>query len=175
MIEKEQQKPIISLLFVCMGNICRSPTAQGVAEKLLAERGWQDLVAVDSAGTHAYHIGEAPDSRAIRAAARRDIDLTAQLARGVQSEDFELFDYILAMDEYNFVNLRQMATQSPRAQVLKMLQFSSLGVTEDVPDPYYGGNHGFQQVLDLLLDAMNGFLDHLAECHPQLATVQKRL
>jgi protein-tyrosine phosphatase len=171
--EIKQQKPIVSLLFVCMGNICRSPTAQGVAEKLLAGRGWQDLVSVDSAGTHAYHIGHPPDGRAIRAAAGRDIDLTAQLARRVQSEDFELFDYILAMDEHNLENLQQMVTTSTRGQVLKMLQFSSLGVTENVPDPYYGGIHGFRQVLDLLLDAMEGFLDHLGECHPELTALQK--
>ena len=163
---------MIRLLFVCMGNICRSPTAQGVAEKSLIERGWQELVAVDSAGTHAYHIGQAPDPRAIRTAAAREINLNAQLARKVQVEDFELFDYILAMDEHNLQDLRQMAGKSCRAKVLKVLQFSSLGVTEDVPDPYYGGSHGFQQVLDLLQNAMNGFMDHLGECHPELVLVQ---
>jgi protein-tyrosine phosphatase len=163
----------ISMLFVCMGNICRSPTAQGVAEKLLAERGWQDRVKVDSAGTHAYHIGQPPDHRAIHAAAGRGIDLTAQLARRVENEDFELFDYILAMDEHNLQNLEQMVSAPTHAQVLKMLQFSSLGVTDNVPDPYYGGSHGFQQVLDLLQDAMQGFFDHLVETHPQLLVVDQ--
>ena len=156
-----------------MGNICRSPTAQGVAEKLLIGRGWQDLVAVDSAGTHAYHIGEPPDGRAIRAAAGRDIDLSAQLARRVEHEDFERFDYILAMDQPNLEDLQQMMPTSSSEQVLKVLQFSLLGVTDDVPDPYYGGSHGFDQVLDLLLDSIDGFLNHLGERQAELLNLKK--
>jgi len=159
---------MIRLLFVCMGNICRSPTAQGVAEKLLIERGWQDRVMVDSGGTSAYHIGAHPDPRAEQAASRRGIDLAGQLARTVQVEDFDLFDYILAMDQQNLENLHRLAPASSRARLVKILEFSSLGVCEDVPDPYYGGRHGFEQVLDLLLDAMDGFFDHLGQTCPEL-------
>ncbi len=164
-------KPPIRVLFVCMGNICRSPTAQGVAERLVASRALQALVEVDSAGTHAYHVGEPPDARARAAAARRGIDLSRQRARRVGHEDFERFDYILAMDEQNLRALQAAAPGHALGKIRKMMEFSSLGVTDDVPDPYYGGSHGFEQVLDLLDNAMVGFLDQLARAHPELSTV----
>ena len=149
------------VLFVCMGNICRSPTAQGVAESLIAERGLQGRLVVDSAGTHASHVGEAPDPRAVKAAARRRLDLTRQRARRVAASDFHEFDHIVAMDERNYQALLAARPHDARAQVSKMMQFSTLGVADDVPDPYYGGAHGFEQVLDLLENAMAGFLDRI--------------
>lgn len=164
-------KTPIRVLFVCMGNICRSPTAQGVAERLVASRALEALVELDSAGTHAYHVGEPPDARARAAAARRGIDLSHQRARRVSHDDFERFDYILAMDEQNFRALKAAAPGHAQDKIRKMMEFSNLGVTDDVPDPYYGGSHGFEQVLDLLDNAMVGFLDQLARAHPELKAV----
>lgn len=166
-MNRESGTPI-RLLFVCMGNICRSPTAQGVAEAKREQRGWSERVEVDSAGTHAYHVGEPPDSRACRAAARRGMDLTGQRARRVSHRDFEHFDYILAMDEHNLRALVAAAPEASEDRIRKMMSFCSRGITEDVPDPYYGGNHGFEQVLDLLDNAMDEFFDELARCHPEL-------
>ena len=149
------------ILFVCMGNICRSPTAQGVAEKLADERGLAHRLVLDSAGTHAYHVGEPPDSRAIKAARRRGIDISRQRARRLSSEDFEQFDYIVVMDQRNFEEASAMVASDSRARLKKMMDFASVDITPDVPDPYYGGGHGFEQVLDLLENAMGGFFDHL--------------
>ena len=163
-------EPQIRLLFVCMGNICRSPTAQGVAQHAVSARGWDDLVELDSAGTHAYHLGEPPDARACAAAGRRGIDLTGQRARRVRHEDFKEFDYILAMDEHNYQALLAAAPSHAQDRVHKMMKYSTLGVTDDVPDPYYGGTHGFEQVLDLLDNAMGEFFDELARRHPELGT-----
>lgn len=160
----------IRLLFVCMGNICRSPTAQGVADAQLKKRGWASLVETDSAGTHAYHVGEPPDRRACQAAAKRGIDLTGQRARRVSHRDFEDFDYILAMDGHNYRALEEIAPATHQSRLVMMLEFGDLGVATDVPDPYYGGGHGFEQVLDLLDDAVSGLMDDLAARHPQLAS-----
>ncbi len=166
----ESKRPI-RVLFVCMGNICRSPTAQGVAEKVASQRALEALVELDSAGTHAYHVGEPPDARARAAARRRGIDLSPQRARRVSHLDFEHFDYIVAMDEQNYRALQGAAPANAQQKIRKMMEFSNLGVTEDVPDPYYGGAHGFEQVLDLLDNAMAGFFDELARFHPELAAV----
>jgi protein-tyrosine phosphatase len=155
------------LLFVCMGNICRSPTAQGVFEKVLAEHAPDLTVAVDSAGTHAYHMGEAPDPRARRAAERRGVDLNRQRARRVLVEDVERFDLILAMDRLNHVSLTELAASEFHARIRLMLEFAPGGELRDVPDPYYGGSNGFEHVLDLVEEASLGLVEHLRELRRQ--------
>jgi protein-tyrosine phosphatase len=151
----------MKILFVCMGNICRSPTAEGVVRRLLAERAPDLRVQLDSAGTHAYHVGEPPDARAIAAAGRRSIDLSKLRARRVQPEDFERFDLILAMDRENLSRLRELQPGQSTAQLRLMLEFAPDAALEEVPDPYYGGVAGFEQVLDLLEDAAEGLLQAL--------------
>lgn len=149
------------VLFVCLGNICRSPTAQGVFERLVAEAGWQDRIEVDSAGTHAYHAGEPPDERAQMEAARRGVDLSGQRARAVTETDFAEFDYILAMDSSNLNILQSRCPAAYRDRLARLLDFAPhLGET-DVPDPYYGGQQGFSRVLDLVEAAAAGLLEHL--------------
>ena len=156
----------VRVLFVCMGNICRSPTAQGVAEQLARSGAPALSFEFDSAGTHAYHVGEPPDARSQRAARRRGIDRSRQRARRVESADFEAFDHIVAMDERNYRALRSLQPPSSRARLHKMMEFSSLGVADDVPDPYHGGEHGFEQVLDLLENAVAGLITHLEKGEP---------
>ncbi len=148
-----------SVLFVCMGNICRSPTAEGVFRHLLARRGLEAHYRVDSAGTHAYHIGKPPDARASRAAARRGISLDGQRARQVVPEDFHRFDRILAMDSDNLQQLEALCPPGERHRLCRMLDYGRHG--GDVPDPYFGGTEGFEHVLDLLEDACSALLDAL--------------
>jgi protein-tyrosine phosphatase len=143
----------VRLLFVCLGNICRSPTAEGVLRHLLAERGLEDQVEVDSAGTGGWHVGAAPDARATAAASRRGIDL-AGAARQVVPADFEEFDLLLAMDGANLAELRRLAPAGTEHK-LRLL------APVDVPDPYYGGDDGFDVVLDLVTDACSRLLDEL--------------
>ena len=135
-----------SVLFVCMGNICRSPTAQGVFERLVEEAGLKALIEIDSAGTHAYHVGEPPDKRATEAAAERGIDLTRQRARRVCEEDFESFDFIHRHE-----------------RIRLLLEFAESGKPGDVPDPYYGGAKGFERVLDMVEDGAKGLLDEVRQ------------
>jgi len=149
-----------SVLFVCMGNICRSPTAEGVFRHHVNERGLGDRIVVDSAGTHAYHVGEPPDRRAFAAAERRGISLAEIHARRVSDRDFEEFDYIIAMDEGNQRRLIDQAPEEHRLKVRLFLSFASVGETE-VPDPYYGGAAGFERVLDLIEEASRGLLETL--------------
>jgi protein-tyrosine phosphatase len=149
------------VLFVCMGNICRSPTAEGVFRHRLLEHAPELRVFVDSAGTHAYHIGEAPDPRARRAAERRGVDLSTLRARKVTAEDFERFDYVLAMDKLNKVTLEDLAEPSQHGRIKLFLEFAPQLSRVDVPDPYYGGTIGFEQVLDLVEEASIGFIEHL--------------
>ena len=151
------------VLFVCMGNICRSPTAEGVFRKTLEDRAPELAVAIDSAGTHAYHIGEAPDPRARRAALRRGVDLSMQKARRVAEEDFTRFDLVLAMDELNHSQLVDLSPPEHRERIRLFMEFApQLGRT-DVPDPYYGGSNGFEYVLDLVEEASIGLLAHVRE------------
>lgn len=153
-------KEKMSVLFVCMGNICRSPTAEGVFRKLVADAELTDRILTDSAGTHAYHRGEPPDRRAIAAALRRGIDMSDIRARRVQDADFERFDLILAMDKLNLVTLQDRAGDSvDRIQLL--MEFSELSPGGEVPDPYYGGAAGFERVLDLVETAASGLLNDL--------------
>jgi protein-tyrosine phosphatase len=149
------------VLFVCMGNICRSPTAEGVFRSVLAERAPELSVFVDSAGTHAYHVGEPPDARARRAAERRGIDLSNLRARKVELEDFTRFDYLLAMDRLNKVTLDELGGHEYPERVRLFLEFAPSAGRIEVPDPYYGGANGFEQVLDLVEEASIGFLEHL--------------
>lgn len=155
----------VKVLFVCMGNICRSPTAQGVFEKLVNEHALAEQILVDSAGTHAYHIGEVPDARASAAALRRGIDLSTQRARRVSPADFELFDYVLAMDSSNYADLSELCSSEQNPKLRLFLEFASVpGITE-VPDPYYGGATGFERVLDLIEEASAGLLETLRRQH----------
>ena len=159
-----EKKTTVSVLFVCMGNICRSPTAQGVFERLVTEADLSDQVHADSAGTYAYHVGEVPDKRATEAAQRRGVDLTTQRARRVSPEDFEGFDYVLAMDSSNYDDMLAICQPEHASKLRLFLEFApGLGI-EEVPDPYYGGVTGFERVLDLIEEAADGLL---ADIRPQ--------
>jgi protein-tyrosine phosphatase len=151
------------VLMVCMGNICRSPTAEGVLRAKLRQAGLHGPVLVDSAGTHGYHTGEPPDPRAIRHAAQRGYDIAALQARPVAPDDYARFNWLLAMDEANLAWLQRRRPPQAGAQVALMMSFARRhpGLVE-VPDPYYGGPAGFDHVLDLLEDACDGFVAHLA-------------
>jgi protein-tyrosine phosphatase len=149
------------VLFVCMGNICRSPTAEGVFRRALRERAPHLDIEIDSAGTHDYHIGEAPDSRAVAAARRRGIDLSELRARRVTPEDFEIFDLIIAMDEDNARELRSRAHPTCHERIRLMMEFAPAAQSRAVPDPYYGSERGFEEVLDLLEEAADGLIDEL--------------
>ena len=150
-----------SILFVCMGNICRSPTAEGMFLKVLGERASELSIEVDSAGTHAYHVGEPPDPRAQRAAERRGVDLSRQRARLVSTEDFERFDLVLAMDELNRDTLIERSPPEFRNRIRLFLEFAPQLGRSAVPDPYYGGSNGFEYVLDLVEEASTGLIEHL--------------
>jgi protein-tyrosine phosphatase len=150
-----------SVLFVCMGNICRSPTAHGVFQKKVADYGLVDQVRVDSAGTHNYHPGSPPDDRSQEHAARRGYDLSGLRARQIQDADFEAYDLILAMD---WDNLALIQDDCPPVHQRKLRRLTEFCLTHDspvVPDPYYGGAPGFEHVLDLVEDACQGLLRHV--------------
>jgi protein-tyrosine phosphatase len=153
-------KEKINVLFVCMGNICRSPTAEGVFRHHVNEGGLGDRILADSAGTHAYHVGNPPDRRACAAAERRGISLAELRARRVSDSDFEAFDFIIAMDEDNLQHLLEQAPEVHQSKVRLFLSFTSADETE-VPDPYYGGTAGFERVLDLVEEASRGLLETL--------------
>lgn len=146
------------ILFVCMGNICRSPTAEGVFRDYLARHAPALDVEVDSAGTHDYHVGRPPDPRTVAAAARRGIDLTSLRARQVTAADFERFDLILAMDRLNHVTLLDRSPRQFHPRIRTLLEFTGDGEPADVPDPYYGEAAGFDAVLDLVETAVPGLL-----------------
>jgi protein-tyrosine phosphatase len=150
-----------AVLFVCTGNICRSPTAHGIFEALVEREGLAHLFEVESAGTTAYHVGEAPDPRSQKHAKKRGYDLSHIRARQVQPSDFEDFDYVLAMDGGHLSALLRQAPDSRRAEVGLFLDHHPRPPTRDVPDPYYGGSGGFEEVLDLVEGGAEGFLEHL--------------
>ncbi len=152
----------VRVLFVCMGNICRSPTAEAVFRRLAEQSGLGDRVHSDSAGTHDYHIGEPPDDRAQHAAQRRGYDLSALRARQVRREDFFEFDYLVAMDAHNLQLLAHRCPPEHSGKLALMMQFSAQP-GRDVPDPYYGGPQGFEQVLDMVEDAARGLLRRIRE------------
>jgi protein-tyrosine phosphatase len=157
------------VLFVCMGNICRSPTAEGVFRKLLQERAPELDVQVDSAGTHGYHAGQPPDPRARRAAERRGVDLSGLRARQVQDKDFLHFELVLAMDRQNHEILLEICPPEYRSRVRLLLEFAPHLGRDEVPDPYYGGSTGFEYVLDLVEEAGAGLLEHLRRTPPPVA------
>jgi protein-tyrosine phosphatase len=151
----------IKVLFVCMGNICRSPTAEGVFRKVIADQGKTNHFLIDSAGTHAYHVGEMPDSRAQQTARQRGINLSSIRARKVATLDFEHFDYILAMDSDNYHNLLKASPSQYHDKIRLFLDFAPEHDERDVPDPYYGGQNGFEHVFDLVEAASHGFFNHV--------------
>lgn len=152
---------MVRVLFVCMGNICRSPTAEGVFVSLLSKYGLDNKVEVDSAGTHAYHIGNSPDSRAQQAALSRGVDISQQRARKVINDDFERFDYIMVMDEDNLKNLNALVPNEFRSKLSLFMDYASACSETAVPDPYYGGKRGFECVLDLVEEASKGLINHI--------------
>jgi protein-tyrosine phosphatase len=149
------------VLFVCTGNICRSPTAEAVFRHIADEAGLAQRIAVDSAGTHDYHVGDPPDPRSVAAAALRGFDLTPLRARKVRREDFHTFDLILAMDRDHHDHLAALRPNDARAEVKLFLHYHPAPRTLDVPDPYYGGPEGFTEVLDLIETASRSLLNEI--------------
>ncbi|WP_373924974.1 low molecular weight protein-tyrosine-phosphatase [Duganella vulcania] len=147
-----------SVLFVCMGNICRSPTAEGVFRHRAAAAGLADRFIIDSAGTHGYHVGEPPDARSMEHAANRGYDLSAQRSRKVAASDFEDFDLVLAMDHDNLRLLEAACPPQHRHKLGLFMAHASRSPSEVVPDPYYGGGRGFDLVLDYIEDASDGLI-----------------
>ena len=148
---------MVKVLFVCMGNICRSPTAEGVFRYKVAQANLQDHISIDSAGTHAYHVGNPPDARAQDAALKRNIDLSSQRARRVNADDFSSFDYVIAMDDSNKRDLLTICPAGFEDRIHLFLNFAEGNETE-VPDPYYGQGRGFEIVLNLVEEAADGLL-----------------
>lgn len=152
---------MVKVLFVCLGNICRSPTAEGVFRKLVSDAGLAEHIHADSAGTHAYHIDAPPDRRAQQAAARRGVDLSGLRGRQALRGDFDDFDYVLAMDEENYANLLAICPPDARHKLSLFMSFASNRNEREVPDPYYGGDTGFDRVLDMIEDAAEGLLERI--------------
>ncbi len=153
----------MKLLFVCMGNICRSPTAHGIFRQLVLSEGLAQQIEIDSAGTHAYHIGEQPDPRSIQTALSRGIDVSDLRARQVTEKDFAHYDLILAMDRDNLFNLLALCPDEHADRVKLLLSFAADAGLDEVPDPYYGGSHGFEHVFDLVDTAARGLLDAIRD------------
>ncbi|VAW44336.1 Low molecular weight protein tyrosine phosphatase [hydrothermal vent metagenome] len=153
----------VSVLFVCLGNICRSPTAHGIFRHLVKSEGLEELIEIDSAGTAAFHIGKSPDTRSTRVAKERGIDMSDLRARQVDLGDFYQYDYVLAMDEANFFNLKEMALPEHYDRIKLFLEFASDYDEIEVPDPYYGGAQGFDHVFDLVESASRGLLQHIRQ------------
>ena len=151
----------ISILFVCMGNICRSPTAEAVFRRLLVDEAAGLGATIDSAGTHDYHVGDPPDPRSQRAAQRRGFDMSSLRARHLEPADFDSFDYVLVMDERNLADARAIAPRTFQAKLKLFLEFAPELGRREVPDPYYGGAAGFEDVLDLCEAASRGFIAKL--------------
>ncbi|MCK6407368.1 MAG: low molecular weight phosphotyrosine protein phosphatase [Rhodocyclaceae bacterium] len=152
---------MIKVLFVCMGNICRSPTAEGIFRQMLREHGLDGRIEVDSAGTHGYHVGESPDPRTQRAAAARGYDLSSIRARKVAPGDLEYFDLVLAMDKSNLEALRHMSPPQFMNRLQLFMSYARNFDDEEVPDPYYGLGHGFDLVIDMVEDASAGLVEEL--------------
>lgn len=158
------RKEKVSILFVCMGNICRSPTAEAVFRHYVENAGLSEHIRIDSAGTHDYHIGEPPDARTQRAAEQRGYDMSGLRGRQVEAADFERFDYVLAMDRANLAILQHLA-QKRGGDPRLFLEYAKHHREREVPDPYFGGADGFERVLDMVEDAAEGLLQHIREKH----------
>jgi len=154
----------VKILFVCMGNICRSPTAQGLFQQMIREQGLDKRILVDSAGTHSYHIGNPPDSRSQAVARRRGIDLSKLRSRRLVRDDFIKFDYLLGMDSDNIADMHAIRPDEASAQLQLMLEYSKRYSQRDIPDPYFG-NDGFEMVFDMIDDASRGLLEHIRSEH----------
>src|SRR5262245_34198855 len=157
----------MGVLFVCTGNICRSPTAEAVFRKLVADAGLSDAIVADSAGTHGYHVGEPPDPRSQEMAAQRGYDLSTLRARKVERADFERFDLLVAMDSGHLAILSRLGEPSSAHKLKLMMSYASGFRETDVPDPYYGGAEDFELVLDMLEDAGRGLLDAIRRPAPR--------
>ena len=155
----------IGVLFVCMGNICRSPTAEVVFRARVEEAGLAQNILIDSAGTHDYHIGDAPDARTQHAAKRRGYDMSALRGRQVGAPDFGRFDYMLAMDHANLAILQRLRPRDAGCDPGLFLGYAKRYEEREVPDPYYGGADGFERVLDMVEDAADGLLGHIRKPH----------
>ena len=150
---------MVKILFVCMGNICRSPTAEGVLRHFLRQNNLDGRVEVDSAGTHGYHVGESPDARTQRAAASRGYDLSEMRARKVAPQDLDYFDLILAMDHNNIEVLKRICPPEKYERLGLFMSYAKNFDDNEVPDPYYGLGHGFDMVLDMVEDAAQGLVE----------------
>ena len=151
------------VLFVCMGNICRSPTAEAVFRQWVKKQGNEKSFEIDSAGTHAYHVGNKPDARSMKAALKRGIDMSQQRARQVEAADFERFDWLVVMEDENRRNLKNNFGEANHDKVINMMRFAPQSGFLEVPDPYYGQGDGFELVLDLLLAASEGLYEFLTQ------------
>jgi protein-tyrosine phosphatase len=151
------------ILFVCLGNICRSPIAEGVFRRLAEAEGLGDRFEIDSAGLGDWHVGQAPDGRAQMAARRRGVEISGQSARQVEQGDFDRFDLLLVMDRSNFNELKRRAPAGTEAKIRYFLDFAETASSKDVPDPFFGGPEGFEHVLDLIEAAARGLLASLAD------------
>ena len=156
---------MIRVLFVCLGNICRSPASEGVFRNIVANAGLDDVIGVDSAGMGGWHVGDPPDSRGQAAAVKRGYNLSGQRARQVTISDFADFDYIIGMDRSNCAELTAMAPKKARDKIKLFLDFAPQFGLQDVPDPYYGGPEGFETVLDLVEEASKGLLGDIEKQH----------
>jgi len=156
---------LVNVLFVCTGNICRSPSAEGVFRTLVQRQGLAERIGIDSAGTHAYHIDEPPDPRAQEAALERGVDLSALRGRRAGPEDFSRFDYVLAMDRENHADLLAICPPGAEDRVRLFLDFAPELGEREVPDPYYGGVASFELVLDMIEAASAGLLAHIRQNH----------
>jgi protein-tyrosine phosphatase len=154
---------MIKVLFVCTGNICRSPTAEGVFRAMVAAEGLDDRIGSDSAGTHGYHVGEPPDQRSTAAAKRRGVAMDDLRARKVSAADFDEFDLVLAMDRGHHDILARLCPKGREGRLALFMDFAPSWGIKDVPDPYYGGADGFERVLDMIEAGAGGVLGHLRE------------
>lgn len=155
----------INVLFICMGNICRSPTAEAVFRRYVEKAGLAESIHIDSAGTHDYHIGEAPDVRTQRAAKQRGYDMSPLRGRQVEARDFARFDYVLAMDSANLSILQCLRPRDAQSHLGLFLEFAERHTEREVPDPYFGGAEGFERLLDMVEDAADGLLQHIRQHH----------
>ncbi len=162
---------MVKVLFVCLGNICRSPTAEGVFRHLVQQHKLEKFLEIDSAGTHAYHVDAPPDERAQAACARRGIDIAHLRGRRATTDDMRKFDYVLAMDNENYENLLAICPAEQRSKIRLFMEFAPNRTEKEVPDPYFGGLSGFDRVLDMIEDAAQGLLEDIQRTH--LASAKK--